>query len=252
MITIHPSRLAEWVACEARAVERHVFHGDTSLARPREEHVSAWIGQAVHARLAGAASPPAPRLMVFDKTTPTMRHAEAQAATLYRAMRAWLDASGWEIVAHEVRIGPVVPPGWPSGIELDGTLDLLGYTDAGAAFIGDFKTSRETYPAWLQLGTYAVAYSVADLSDITAAPAPSSLRTLAVVHCPRPKDVLDEPRVEVHPRPMRPIVRMAHKVLKRVLANIQDPESAVPSPGAQCAWCQHATCMVRARGYDPR
>ncbi|MCY4471146.1 MAG: PD-(D/E)XK nuclease family protein [Thiotrichales bacterium] len=250
-ITIHPSRVADELACEKAGVWR-MLTGPTEHAKYNDHvHVASWIGSAVHARVAEAAEPPPDELLVYDELTPTMRRARAQVDQLAEAVSDAIRQRQWDVVAHELNLGPITLPGWPPSVDIEGTADLLTRNRrSGRGILSDVKTSRDVYPGWLQLGCYALLY---DAVGIEGPPGvPHDLEGVAIVHAPRPATLLAKPHADVLYAPVTEVVFEARKALARLVTNLIHPNDAPAAPGTGCRWCPHPTCVVRERHYAPR
>ena len=245
-LTIRPSKLAAWLACEKAGV--HAMLNPGAGGPERSEHVATWIGKTVHARLAGGFEPPPARLLVYDGITPTKARADAQILQMHEELATKFETLGWTPLAHEVQVGPARWDHWPMNVHLEGTSDLLCVDADHKGVLVDVKTSKEIYRAWLQLGAYALAYEH-EQSPIPGAP--KFIDRVAVAHCPRPSGILVSPRAEIYSQATSFVLGESWTALNRVVENIRNPGAAPPAPGPLCRYCNHPECRVRMRDYQP-
>ena len=251
MIEIHPSALAEWMQCEKRGIHRALF--PKPPAGPRIEHISAWVGTAVHALVADDPVTPPPQFRQFDKLTPTISVAYNQIHFMATAIREHLETLHWTPIASELHLPPVPLSGlswsWPDELRLTGTIDLLAERWDDRGIIADIKTGKTLHKGWMQLGAYALRYAY-DAPEVDGVELPV-ISELAIIHCPRPA-VMEKPTVTVDTRPTKPLLVEATRALKRVIENTNHPDFAPATPSERCRFCDHPTCPVRVQDYNPR
>ena len=238
-VTIHCSHLPHWTRCEKGQLDLLV---NPPAAVEAPEHVAAWIGKAVHAVVAGEPAPLMPRMLVFDKVTPTPRFAHRQVEVMAHAVNGVLEGSGWTMLGQEIQLEPYASLDWIPELRLVGRPDLLAL-DAGSTVLADIKTSREFIGAWLQMGGYGLCAS--DLPDLT---------TFATIHCPRPEKLIDTIiKAEIHTRPAKPIMVEAERVMQRISDLLHNEDLAVASPSRdRCGYCSHPDCPVRSHDFVQR
>lgn len=238
-VTVHCSHLPHWTRCEKSQLYL-LANPQTALEAP--EHVSAWIGKAVHAAVAGEAMPEVPRLLIFDKLSPTLNVARKQVDGMVAAVNGALFSSGWTLLGQEVQLQPYADPEWIPELRLVGRPDLFALS-TGSTVLSDLKTSREFIGAWLQMGGYGLC-ACGELPDIDE---------FATIHCPRPESLFDPIKVEIHVRPARPIMLEANRVMVRISDLLANDDEAIASPSRdRCSYCPHPDCPVRSHDYAPR
>ena len=236
LIEIHCSALANWALCEKAALWRMM---DPGTGDEPIEHVATWMGSAVHARVAEEDPPDEPKLIVFDKMTPNIKYARAQVERMAEAVTDKLIEVDWFVITREREVAPVDSPNWIPQLRLVGRTDLDVISASGITITADVKTSKEFFPAWIQLGGYAL------MQD------PEPVR-VATIHCPRAALVQDQPPVEIYYADAAECADEAARIMSRISELLEDGSKAVAAPGNRCRFCKHPTCVVRSRDYSPR
>ena len=111
-------------------------------------------------RIAEQEIPETPRMLVFDKITPTLKHAEVQIESMTEAVAEMV--SEWDIRDAEHESPSARSDDWTTfNVLLGGTVDLLAYNPLNQeTVIVDLKTAADYAPAWLQLGGYAFLHEM--------------------------------------------------------------------------------------------
>lgn len=234
---LHPSRLATWGACEAKAMAE--WAAPPTAKRPGRPSINTWVGSAVHAGVAGELIPDPPEIAVYNKATPTEKVAWKQVYRMIEAVNEMLDAEQWHIREHEVEVFGEV-----NGLAVAGTIDLIVEDALGETVILDLKTGDlPPFGAWVQVACYRHVHEMHH-PDLTYAP---HVGVIAVRRTPTTED--QEPPV-VEKRNQEEVWNGAAAAwLKRVKQLHFFPERSTPtrSPGWHCKSCVAAgECPVAA------
>lgn len=225
---VWPSSLGRIARCE-----RHGIEWRLRKREPRLRHVGAWVGEAVHAKLAGQAEPDEEALRC-DDITPSLAVARRQVARMAESLRRNLEVEQINPLEFEYPFEAV--------FENEGAKCVVrGYADIVAAtpfnnVVADLKTGRGDPGVWLQLGLTAGC-----LQQEEAFEAPVQC---VLIRCPRVK--LDRP-LEIHFE-----FREAHDLYAPAVewagraAQLQNGAAPMISPGQHCVLCPSENCPVRA------
>ena len=240
---VHCSELTKWTGCDKSMSWKRQ---NPQPGPPREEHVATWMGTAVHAAVGGLGVPPPPEALVFDGTTPNLRHAHKQIERMALAVSTKLAASGWQILDTELEFPPLsftsmLPETSLMDLRLVGRIDLL-VRFLGKVGIIDIKTAKNIWPAWIQLGGYGLLYEEGN--------GKGSLGYLATVHCPRVELGREQPDAKIVYCDAGEAIEEARRICDRIQMVLEDG-LAVASPGHECQWCEHPTCVVRTTEATP-
>ena len=221
---IRVSSIAEWLTCEAMALE--------SPKREGRLNAATYVGTLAHAELTGM-KVETPARVSWDSTTPAVFHAHAQAEAIAKAAQQCLEFYGWRVLEQEVTV---------SGEDDIGHLDLLVYRADGKRAIIDLKTGR-VGAGWLQVGGYLY---LSDLEEAVAAGrANRGMRELhygGILQVQRVKLSLD-PMARLELRPAELLIDAWNRARDRV-EDVMQGAIATRSPGFHCNRCR-AVCAVR-------
>ena len=221
---IRVSSIADWLTCEAMALE--------SPKREGRVNAATYVGTLAHAELTGMKAEK-PGGVLWDATTPAAFHAGAQATAIAKAAQRCLREAGWRVLEKEIRVRR------DNDI---GHLDLLVYRDDGMRAIIDLKTGR-VGAGWLQVGGYLYLSTLDEA--LVAGATDRDIRGAdygGILQAQRVKLSLD-PMARLELRPVEDLIAAWINARRRV-EDVMQGAIATRSPGFHCNRCR-AVCAVR-------
>ena len=221
---IRVSSIAEWLTCEAMALE--------SPKREGRLNAATYVGTLAHAELTGMKAEK-PGGVLWDSTTPAVFQAHAQAEAIAKAAQQCLDQAGWRVLEQEIEVG---------GDSDIGHLDLLVRHADGKRAIIDLKTGR-VGAGWLQVGGYLYLSTYDEA--VKAGRAGRDIRGVdygGILQVQRVKLALD-PMARLELRPAEDLIAAWINARRRV-EDVMKGAIATRSPGFHCNRCR-ALCAVR-------
>ena len=221
---IRVSSIAEWLTCEAMALE--------SPKREGRLNAATYVGTLAHAALTGM-EVEKPARVSWDATTPSDFHAGAQAKAIAKAAKRCLDQAGWRVLEQEIEV---------RGDDDIGHLDLLVYRADGKRAIIDLKTGR-VGAGWLQVGGYLYLSTLDEA--LVAGRANRDIRGVdygGILQVQRVKLSL-EPMARLELRPATDLIA-AWILARGRVEDVMKGAVATRSPGFHCNRCR-AVCVVR-------
>ena len=220
---LNASAAPQWLQCARRAD----FDQRDTFREPEGQPVHLVLGNLVHQQITGVGDD-MPRLIRYDRLTPSERELHRQVADMVTMVRRVL-AQGYTVLDTERRfelevvIGEVL-------VVVVGKPDLIAQRGDGRRVFLDLKTGALTpRGALAQMAIYAWAgiESGHDLAEVT------------IIHCPRGgRDW------EPITRPAKELAAEAMPIIRHVARSAEVP---LPGPGIHCEKCRNFSCLFNPR-----